>query len=169
MVHRTTFRPRLLLVLGVTIMTLTMAATPAMGGASAHAASSAGACALPLVHDQYVGFHIGVPAGWGLATLNGAIGVSKDAAATETTLVYPALLTRGLTPASFFAAYSKSLQQSAVALGNAITFHLVSRPGQLPRALVTARIGTVAEQGRAEVLVLPAQTALATRQVVFSV
>ncbi len=165
MAHLSTLRTRLLLSAGLTALTLTMAATPAVVAGNVHAAS---ACALPLVHDQYIGFHIGVPAGWQLSTSTGAIVISKDAASTETTLVYPALLTQGMTPASFFASYSKVLQQTIAAEGNAIHFQLISKPGQLPRALVTGRNGKVAEQGRAEVLMLHDQTALASEQVVFT-
>jgi hypothetical protein len=160
--------------LALTILLLALAVVPATAAPAPLARlfgppAARAACGLPLVHDHYVGFHIGVPAGWDLSTFNGAIAVSKDSAGTEAALLYPALLTKGLTPARFFAAARTTVQQIAAAAGSTLTFHLTSQPGQLPQASVTARVGVVSEQGHAAILVVPAQTALAVRQVVFAV
>jgi hypothetical protein len=97
---------------------------------------------------------------------NTCVNVSKDIADSEMGLIYPALLTRGLPPARFLAAINAELQQSTAAAGNAISFHLTSLPGQLPRASVGGRVGTVTEQGHAGALPAPDRTALATTQIV---
>src|SRR6478735_384344 len=51
------------------------------------------ACNLPVTRDPYDGFHIGVPNGWTLFSLNGTVVVSRDATATEESTVTPVLTT----------------------------------------------------------------------------
>ncbi len=160
-------RARLLLGVGLAAL-LPVLIGPPISPAAAHPSAASSACSLPLTHDVYEGFHIGVPPGWGLSGFNDTIAVSKDASADEMAVVYPALLARGLTPASFYASYSHTLQQVASQAGNALSFRLTSKPGQLPQAVVTGRVGRTAIQGRAVVSLLPNRTAISTSQVVFS-
>lgn len=40
--------------------------------------SSSPSCSLPLTHDTYQGFHVGVPPGWDLSTLDGTVSVAKN-------------------------------------------------------------------------------------------
>jgi hypothetical protein len=60
-------------------------------------AGGAARCSLPVTHDPYYGFHVGVPSGWNLGRLNGMIVVNKDGAGTVEAVVEPVVLTRGLT------------------------------------------------------------------------
>ena len=126
------------------------------------------ACTLPLVYDRYDGFHIGVPAGWELTSFNDSIAVTRDTADTEMAVVYPALATKGLTPASLFAAYNRVLEKSAAAAGNTLSFHVTSKAGHLPAATVTGRAGRLAVQGHAAVTVLHDQTAVASQLLVYA-
>lgn len=170
MIHLCPRHHRLILGLMMTTQLLSLALVQPVGAAADRALNQTrvtGSCALPLVHDRYVGFHIGVPTGWNMTVRGGAVIVSKDTAGTEMGLIYPALLTRGLTPAHFFAAVNSELQRSTAAAGNSISVRLTSRPGQLPRASVSGRVGKSAELGHAEVLLAPDRTALATEQAVF--
>jgi len=64
------------------------------------------ACPLPLTHDTYDGFHIGVPSGWYLSTLQGAIAVSASPSGTLGSLLYPALLTRAHRDQFLFVLYA---------------------------------------------------------------
>ncbi|HWE62343.1 MAG TPA: hypothetical protein VHB98_11585, partial [Chloroflexota bacterium] len=170
----TTIRDRLCRSLGLTPLLLALVLLPASASASAHEAgrlsraASTGACSLPLTHDRYDGFHIGVPVGWELSTFNDTIAVARDTSGSEEAIVYPALLTKGLTPATFFAAYSQLLRKSAAAAGNLLSFHVTSTPSQLPQAIVTGRAGKVVVQGRATVRLMRYQTQRAADQIVFS-
>jgi len=81
----------------------------ACGGSSAGENSPAGSpaaaqasCTLPLVHDIYDGYHIGVPAGWNLFTIGGTVVVARDSSGTEETVVHPALMTSGETASGLF-------------------------------------------------------------------
>jgi hypothetical protein len=140
-------------------------ARAAVQNAGAPAATN---CSLPLTHDSYDGFHVGVPAGWELSTISDTIFLTKDPSGAEAAVVYPVIDGNGLTPSSFFAAYSRLLQQSAASLGNSLSFRLVSKPGILPQAVVTGRAGRVAIQGRAVVTLLRQQTARGTSLLVYS-
>ena len=167
--HLSTLCTRCLRGLGLSTLVLVLAGAPAAGAAAARTRELVSStCPLPLVHDRYAGFHIGVPTGWALSSAHGLIVVSKDTAGTELALVYAAVLTTGMTPASFFATVSTALQQQIAAAGNAMRVHLTSTPGQLPHATLTGRAGTVAETGHAEVLLVPARTALSAEQVVYA-
>src|ERR1700674_4746571 len=84
----------LLLLVGCSSTTETAASSPSSATAS---------CTLTSAVDSYDGFHIGVPDGWNLFTLDGMIVVSKDPASTEATVVRPGLLTTGANPATYFA------------------------------------------------------------------
>lgn len=145
----------------------TTSARAARGAAPGMEAASA--CALPLVRDHYVGFHLGVPGGWTLSTFNGAIAVSRDTSGAEAVVLYPALLTAGLTPARFMAAAEQAIGQIAAATGTTLAFHPLRPSGQLPRATVTGRHGAAGVSGQAGILLVRDQTALAARQVVFYV
>jgi hypothetical protein len=166
MMNKTTRPSRALLRRLLLPAVLVLVGAPFAAPAGTMAAS--GPCSLPLTHDRYDGFHIGVPAGWGLSTFNDTIAVTRDPSAAEMAVVYPALLTNGLTPASFYAAYSRVLEQYAATDHNQLSFHLTSTAGQLPQAVVTGRAGNVQVAGRATVTVLHYATALAASEVVFS-
>src|SRR5665213_2210191 len=174
MAHPFSFLKHILPSLALAPLALTLVVAPAIRSAHAQSistlpgAASTVSCPLPLAHDSYDGFHLGVPAGWELSTLGDTIFLSKDPSGTEAAVVYPALVTQGLTPASFFAAYSHTLQQSAAQVGSSLNFRLTSAPGQLPQAVITGRAGRTAVQGRAVVSVLRDQTAVATTQLVFA-
>src|SRR5271169_1910512 len=87
------------------------AGASAPNGAATLASSNSPSCSLPLTHDGYQGFHVGVPAGWDLSTLDGTVSVAKNTSGTEAALIYPAALTSSLTPSSFFASYMRYQQQ----------------------------------------------------------
>ncbi len=157
------------------VLLLALGLAPA-ATASAHAAhtvprrmEAAAACALPLVHDHYVGFHIGVPGGWTLSTFNGAIAVSRDPSGAEAALLYPALMTAGLTPAHFMAAAEKAIGPIASATGTTLSFRPLRSAGSLPRATVSGRHGAVGVRGQAGLRLVRDHTALATQQIVFYV
>jgi hypothetical protein len=154
--------------LAVAALVLSFAVPPTVAHRQAPAQAAGAACTLPLVHDHYDGFHVGVPAGWELTTYNDTIAVTRGTSDVEMAVVYPALQTKGLTAASLFAAYSRVLEQSAASAGNALSFHLTSNAGQLPTATVSGRAGHVAVQGHATIQMLQDQTAVASTVLVYS-
>lgn len=160
--------PALLLAIAISIMPVATASAHAARNAP-RGMEAAAACALPLVRDHYVGFHIGVPDGWTLSTFNGAIALSRDTSGSEAAMLYPALLTAGLTPARFMAAAEKTIGQIAAAIGITLAFRPLSPAGHLPRAAVSGRHGSASVRGQAGILLVPDHTALAAQQVVFYV
>jgi hypothetical protein len=135
--------------------------------APATTVAATAACSLPLTHALDDGFHIAVPSGWGLSTLNGQAIVAKTPTQTEAVLVYPALLTKGLTPSSFFNAYSNKLDQANAAAGTPVSGHIVSGSDGLPAADFTQTVDGLSLQGHATVRVLPLDAPGATQEAVY--
>ncbi len=129
--------------------------------------SGASGCPLPLAHDTYDGFHVGVPSGWYLSTLQGAIAVSASPSGTVGSLLYPALLTKGLTATSFFSSYMRFQQKLVSQEGGSLSFQLQPSRGGLPAASLSLRSGQVQLRGEATVTVLPLRTQLASQEAVF--
>ena len=113
---------------------------------------------MPLTHDSYQGFHVGVPPGWDLSTLDGTVSVAKNTSGTEAALIYPAALTSGLTPSSFFASYMRYQQQLVAKSGASLTFQMQPDVGGLPRASVRVESKRLNVVGEASVAVLPLHT-----------
>src|SRR4051794_13895443 len=122
---RATFRHgskrRVLVVVGLSSLVVGLPAGFAAAGQRPPAATAGRGCALPLTHDRYDGFHVGVPAGWNLFGFAGMIVVNKSAAGAEEAVVDPAVLGKGLTPTRFFLAVMHQLQAEIAAAGNAMT------------------------------------------------
>ena len=131
------------------------------------AATSGGSWPLPLTHDTYDGFHVGVPSGWYLSTLGGTIAVSADPSGTVGSLLYPALLTKGLTATSFFMSYMRYQQKLVSQEGGSLSFQLQPTRGGLPAASMTLRSGQVQLRGEATVTVLALRAQLASQEAVF--
>ena len=146
----------------------TSAQATGQGAATARSLSDGLSCSLPVVHDIYQGFHVGVPGGWDVSTLDGAVSVQKGNSGTEAALVYPAALTSRLTPASFFAAYMRYQQQLVAKEGGSLTFQMQPQPGGLPRASIRLRNKTDDLVGVASVRVLPLRTQFSSTEAVFS-
>jgi hypothetical protein len=136
--------------------------------ATASAALTAPACSLPLTYDPYQGFRVGVPAGWELSTMGGTIVVSKDATGSEAALLYPAALTSGLTPASFFSSYLRYDQQLLAKEGVTLSFKVQQSTTGLPQASIDLRSSRALLTGVARVVVLPVRTQFGAQEVVFS-
>lgn len=134
---------------------------------TAPARAEEASCTLPLTHDTYNGFHIAVPAKWELSTLNGQVEVEQSAARSEGVLVYPALQTQGLSPASFFTSYLGSLEQQAKGQGLSLT--ATTQPDQdgLPVASFAEDDGGTQLKGEATLAVLPLHTQLSSSELVF--
>ncbi len=138
--------------------------TPLAAASSPSATSSASAvapCTLTSTVDSYDGFHIGVPEGWNVFTLDGMIFVSKDPAATEATVVRPALQTTGLTPAAYFDGALEKLRQHLMLAGVTIT-STPNNSSQMPAATLTLQSSQGTLAGQARVAVLPYPTAHGT-------
>ena len=71
--------------------------------------------------------------------MGGLIEVSKDATGTEAALLYPAALTRGLTPASFFSSYMHYEQQLLAKEGVTLSFKMQQSATGLPQASIELR------------------------------
>lgn len=126
-----------------------------------------GTCRLPLTHDVYDGFHIGVPAGWELTTLRGELEVEKDAGADEAVLVWPGIETSGLTPVSFFHTRLSNFEAGAASEGQAITVTASNTRDGIPSVQFTASIHHQAVSGYATVRVEQFGTQLSSSQVAF--
>lgn len=119
---------------------------------------------MPLTSDIYDGFHIGVPAGWDLFTLDGTIVVSRDSTGTEETVVHPALLTAGQTPAALFATLLDALQKQVASSGGTMTVTATSSGNQPPAAKLSLMAGQVSLVGEAHMTITPEATAYGSSQ-----
>ncbi len=158
---------------GTALVPAARAALPPGGGSSAAVttaspALAAPACSLPLTYDPYQGFRAGVPAGWELSTMGGTIVVSKDATGTEAALLYPAALTTGLSPASFFSSYLRYDQQVLAKEGVTLSFKMQPSTTGLAQASIDLRSSRALLAGEARVVVLPVRTQFGAQEVVFS-
>jgi hypothetical protein len=131
------------------------------------AASQAG-CSLPVTYDPYQGFRVGVPSGWEVSTLGGMIEVTKTASGTEGALLYPAALTSGMTPASFFTGYMRYQQQWVAREGVTLTYKLEASSNGLPLASVQLRTSVGELAGFARVMLVPERTQFSSQEAVFS-
>ena len=124
-------------------------------------------CTLPLTHATDVGFHIAVPSGWDLSTLNGEAVVATTPAQTEAVLIYPALLTNGLTASSFFTTFGSTLEQQEAAAGNPLTTTPASGVHGMPATNYTQTVNGTPIQGYATVEVLPLAAPGASQEAVY--
>ncbi len=146
----------------------TSAEATGRNGAVSLGSSTTLSCALPVVHDSYQGFQVGVPDGWDLSTLDGTVSVQRGTSGTEAALVYPAALAGGLTPASFFAAYMRYQQKLVAKDGGSLTFQMQPDVGGLPRASIRLHSKSEDVAGEASVAVLPLRTQFSSKEAVFS-
>ena len=130
-------------------------ASPAVLAASVRPATTS--CSLPVAHDANDGFRIGVPSGWDLSTLGGTVVATKNN--LEQSIVYPAVMTKGLKSSTFFSSYMSHLKKSVNSGGNSFTYTMTNKSGQLPAATLTAHIGGHVLNGRATTEVIPDRTA----------
>jgi hypothetical protein len=148
--------------LGLTILLLLVEGCSSTAGPAASSPSSPSSapasCTLTSVVDSYDGFHIGVPDGWNVFTLDGMIIVSKDPASTEAAVVRPALLTAGLAPATYFATALEKLKQHLALAGMTMTSTL-SGVSQMPTATLNLRSPQGPLTGQARVAIVPYRTA----------
>ena len=136
---------------------------PASSAALAARASAGPSCALPLATDATDGFKIGVPSGWDLSSLGGTLVASKNG--LEQSIVYPAVMTKGMKSSTFFSSYMGHLQQMVKAGGNSLSYTVTSKSGQLPAATLTAHVGAQVLSGRATTEIIPDRTAHGSSQI----
>ncbi|HTW97155.1 MAG TPA: hypothetical protein VMD59_00175 [Acidimicrobiales bacterium] len=142
------------------------AARPAVLESARPGVAGASGCSLPLVRDVYDGFELGVPSGWDLSTLDGEIALSPDASGTEGAILYPALLTKGVTAASLFSGLMAYEKSSLVKDGASVVE--TAGHGPLPGATLTVRVGSTVLAGSASVRVVPVAAESASELGVFS-
>jgi hypothetical protein len=123
---------------------------------------------LPLVHDVYDGFHVGVPSGWDLSTMGGEISVAPDPGSPEGVLLYPALLTKSVTAGKVFSTFMHFEQQLVQKSGNVFNYQVQTGASGLPRASVQAEVHGVQLGGAATVTVQSLNTQLASSEAVVS-
>jgi hypothetical protein len=128
---------------------------------AATAPIAATSCHLPVVTDAYDGFRVGVPSGWDVSSLQGLIGVSANSAGTEGALLYPALLTRGVTAQNLLSSFVSYEQHTLAKEGDTLTYS--ARPGAGSAGTFTLRAGGNVLAGRATVLVLSQRTAVTSQ------
>lgn len=146
------------------------AGEPSNGGVSTvppTTAATAASCTLPLTHATDVGFHIAVPSGWDLSTLNGEAVVATTPADTEAVLVYPALLTSGLTATSFFNTYLSKLDQENAANGAPVSTTPAAGAHGMPAVNFTQTLNGTPIEGYATVEVLPLAAPGATQEAAY--
>jgi hypothetical protein len=142
------------------------------GGGSTPSGGGSGpqqpACSLPLTHDTYDGFHIGVPSGWELLALRGELTVEKDAVGSEAAIVAPAAQTSGVTPASYFQSELSTIESVAASAGGTITVTGNGSQNGIPSATFTWSVGGQTLSGQATVLVEPLAGQASSTELVFS-
>ena len=109
-----------------------------------------------------------MPAGWGLSTLGGLMEVSKSPSGNEAALLYPAALTKGLTPAGFFKTFMHYEQQQVARGGGTLSFSMQASASGLPRASIRVHTATGDLVGEASVSLLPLHTQFSSQEAVFS-
>ncbi|HTW98098.1 MAG TPA: hypothetical protein VMD59_04935 [Acidimicrobiales bacterium] len=124
-------------------------------------------CTLPLVHETFQGYHVGVPSGWDVDSLGGTVEVEQNATGTVAALLYPALQTKGLTAAAFFTSYLRFEQRRAASEGGSFSFTMQRAPGGAPRASISLHSGGAVYDGEATVLQVPLRTQLGSGELVF--
>ena len=137
-------------------------------GAGASASVRASGCTVPVTHDAYDGYHVGVPAGWSVFRVNDRLVVTPGGTSPEQSIVAPAVLTHGLTAAKYFASSMQTLDKQIDAIGNSMSYRITSTGGGLPQATLTGRAGKIPVSGHATVLVLPDPTAHGSQLAVLS-
>lgn len=141
---------------GAAVTSAATSTTPSTGKPSSTASpATTQNCSLPLTHATGDGFHIGVPTGWDLSTLNGQVVVGSSPADTEAVLVYPARLTNGLSAASFFTRYLSALDRQNASAGSPVTVQQATGANGLPAVTFTQTVGGTQLHGAATVEVLP--------------
>lgn len=153
---------------GATPASALSGARPSVTTSGSSALQSSQACSLPVTYDPFEGFRVGVPAGWGVSSLGGVIEVSKDSSGAEAALLYPAVLTKGLTPAEFFGAYIGYEQRHLASEGVKLSFKMEPSTNGLPLAAIQLETGRLTLAGFARAIVLPLRTQLGPEEVVFS-
>ncbi len=144
-------------IVGGTFMVMSLA-TPITVNALAAGGPHTSRYALQTVRDANDGFTIGVPTGWNLSTLGAGVVASKDASGHEVSLVYPAVLTSGLKPSTYFTSYLGYLKRD-LGGGGSFTYTMISNSGQLPAASVTIHANGTTLVGRATTAITPDHTA----------
>jgi hypothetical protein len=130
--------------------------------------ATASGCGLPLTYDAYQGFRVGVPRGWEVSSLGGLVEVASDASGTEAALMYPAALTKGLTPASFFQAVIDHEQKLVASAGGSLQMKMQPSPTHLPLASIQIRGTRGVLAGQATVLLVSLPTQFSSQVAVFS-
>lgn len=144
-----------------------VAATSPDAVAAPSTTAAAQDCSLPLTHATDTGFHIAVPSGWDLSSLNGQVLVAQTPADTEAVLVYPALLTKGLTATQLFNTYLAKLNKDSSDAGLPVTIHSSTGADGLPAVNFTQMVHGTELQGRATVAVLPLAAPGATQEAAY--
>ena len=151
------------------VLSLLSVSLPSQAGtAGAEVLALASNCALPVVHDIYDGFHIGVPAGWDLSTLGGDITVSPNLAGPEGDIVYPALLTKGVTAGSVLTGFMGYVQGLVRKSGGVFNYQMRTAANGLPVASVNEKVSGALLSGAATVSVLTLKTQMASNEAVVS-
>jgi hypothetical protein len=123
------------------------------------AASSAGSCHDPIVHDRFDGFRVGVPTGWYLSSVGGLIVVFPDYSERTEAVVQTAFVGSGQSARSFLSRMLAVFAGNAKRSGNVLTFRLTSST----TATVTGRVGTTSLAGAARVSFVTVHTAHGAR------
>jgi hypothetical protein len=128
--------------------------------------AAANNCGPYVVQDPYDGFRVGVPAGWELSTLGGEIAVTQSTSGTQGAILYPALLTKGATPANVFNSFMRFQQSLDAKGGSTLSYQERSGPTGMPAASLTVRRAGYDLEGEATVMVLPLRTQLSSQEAV---
>ena len=99
------------------------------------------ACSMSLTSDPYDGFHIGVPTGWDLSTLNGSIFVSRNRTSTEVAVVSPGRSCRMEKPPHRSLNSPGEYQAQVAGAGLTLTYALTSLGAQSPTASLSVQSG----------------------------
>jgi hypothetical protein len=160
-------RPALLLAVPVTAalavapsLPAGAAAMPALraiaAGTAALPAVATSGCHLPVAADPYDGFKVGVPSGWDVSSLQGLVSVTANGAGREGALLYPALLTEGVTAHTLLSSFLGYEQKTLNKQGETLAYTEHGGGG----ATFQVRDGSTVLAGRAGVLALPLRTAV---------
>ncbi len=146
-------RPGVLMAL---LFVFALASVAAGSAASASQSVVAGtACIDPVVHDSYDGFHVGVPKGWFVSSLDGLVVVFKDYSATTEGVVQTAYVNKGESSKVFLSRIMSSIAKNAHSAGNTLNFRLAGPS----TAAVTGQVGSTAISGQASVSFAPVASA----------
>lgn len=104
-----------------TPVSLNTTAPASVASATATREPVAASCTLPVFTDEYIGFSVGVPAGWKIRYLQGVISVTGDAKGQSSAFAYPVRPATGTSPDTIVSGFISALNTALTPSGGSLS------------------------------------------------